>query len=257
MAVTLLPSADDPLLLAVVQFVQHFMSRNDASHNFEHIQRVVGLTNYIYTHLPADCPLRASINPTIMTLAALLHDVGDHKYLDLLPATQEEGGDESDASTDTDTDASTDASTTMVYRLLRHQLGASEDTSQRVQAIVNGVSYSAEIANPPEHIRHLVSRYPELAVVQDADRLDSMGAIGVARCFTFGGARTESTSLEEGMAQVEGRLLNVGGMMKTVVGRRLAKERGRRLRMFAEWYREEEGMVLGGGKGGEEAGWCF
>ncbi|PSR84181.1 hypothetical protein BD289DRAFT_345121, partial [Coniella lustricola] len=212
----------DPLLLAVVQFVQHYMSRNDASHNFEHIQRVVKLANHIYTHSPPS--FRATLDPTVMTLSALLHDVGDHKYL---PAN---------------TDRAT--ATTMVFHLLHHQLGACEDLALRVQTIVNGVSYSGEVAGEsaePGRMRELLERHPELAVVQDADRLDSLGAIGVARCFTFGGARTESVSLEEGMAQVEGRLRAVGGMMKTGVGRRMAKERSARLERFREWFREEEG----------------
>lgn len=95
----------------------------------------------------------------------------------------------------------------------------------------------------PVGVRRLIAQHPELAVVQDADRLDSMGAIGLGRCFTFGGARTESRSMEEAMEQVETRLLRVGEMMKTEVGRRLAKERSRRLMVFRDWYREEEDLV--------------
>lgn len=206
----------DPLLLSVVQFVQQYMSQNDASHNFEHIQRVVGLAKHIHAHSAE--PFRSQLDARVVTLSALLHDVGDRKYL-------REGEDPR----------------TMVSHLLQ-QLGAGEALAARVQAICLGVSYSSEMRDP-EALRRLVAVHPELAVVQDADRLDSIGAIGVGRCFTFGGARTDSVTMEEVMEQVETRLLRVGEMMKTDVGRRLAKERSQRLMVFRDWYREEEALV--------------
>ncbi|KAF3761040.1 hypothetical protein M406DRAFT_296574 [Cryphonectria parasitica EP155] len=215
MTVTLLPDTD-PLLLSVVQFVQQYMSRNDASHNFEHIQRVVGLSKHIYT--TSTDAFRQTLDITVITLSAFLHDVGDRKYL-------REGED----------------AHTMVYSLLRN-LGAPEDLSLRVQAICLGVSYSAEMRDPAR-VQQLIRLYPELAVVQDADRLDSIGAIGIGRTFTFGGARTDSTSMEDAMDQIETRLLRVGEMMKTDVGRRLAKERSRKLLVFKDWYRDEEALV--------------
>lgn len=215
MAVTVLLDSD-PLLRSVVCFVRQYMSQNDASHNFEHIQRVVNLSQYIYSHSAE--PLRQHLDVRLITLSALLHDVGDRKYL-----------------------KSGEDPFTMVHTLLR-TLGAPEDLAARVQAICLGVSYSSEVKDP-DRTRRLIGLHPELAVVQDADRLDSIGAIGVGRCFTFSGARTDSSSMEEAMGQVETRLLRVGEMMKTDVGRRLAKERSRRLRTFRDWWREEEGVV--------------
>lgn len=215
MAVTHLVETD-PLLLSVAQFVQQYMSQNDASHNFEHIQRVVGLANHIYAHSPD--AFRSRLDARTVTLAALLHDVGDRKY-------RKEGEDPR----------------TAVLHLLR-RLGAGEDLSHRVQTICGGVSYSSELRDPGG-VQRLLATHPELAVVQDADRLDSIGAIGLGRCFTFGGARTDSVSMEEAMEQVETRLLRVGDMMKTEVGRRLAKERSGRLMTFRDWYREEESLV--------------
>lgn len=215
MAVTTILDTD-PLLCSVIQFVQQYMSQNDASHNFEHIQRVVGLSKHIYLY-SADS-FRSQFDLRAVFLSALLHDVGDRKYL-------REGEDPD----------------TMVSTLLLG-LGCPRDLAARVQAVCSGVSYSAEVRNP-ERTRMLITQYPELAVVQDADRLDSIGAIGLGRCFTFGGARTESTSLEEAIEQVETRLLRVEGMMKTEVGRKLARERTRRLRTFRDWWREEEGLL--------------
>lgn len=220
MAVTIILDTD-PLFCSVIQFVQQYMAQNDASHNFEHIQRVVGLSKHIYLH--SFDTFRAQLDLRTVFLSALLHDVGDRKYL-------REGEDPN----------------TMVASLLIG-LGCPAPLAARVQAVCSGVSYSAEIRDP-QRTQNLITRFPELAVVQDADRLDSIGAIGLGRCFTFGGARTESSSLEEAMEQVETRLLRVEGMMKTEVGKKLARERTRRLRTFRDWWREEEGLL--GGFGG-------
>lgn len=207
---------NDPLLLSVIQFVRQYMSQNDASHNFEHIQRVFRLARHI--HVSTTEPQRSQLDARVIALSALLHDVGDRKYLR----------------------AGEDPRTAVC--LLLQRLGAGEALAARVQAICLGVSYSGEVRDP-EGTRELIEAHPELAVVQDADRLDSIGAVGVGRCFTFGGARTDSASMEEALEQIETRLLRVGDMMKTDVGRRLAKERIRRLLVFRDWYREEQTLT--------------
>lgn len=113
--------------------------------------------------------------------------------------------------------------------------------AKKIQTICQNVSYSSEIKNPA-HVTAVISEYPELAVVQDADRLDAIGAVGIGRMFTYGGAKT-GRSLDESMQHFDDKLLRLEGMIKTDVGRELARERTERLRVFKEWWGQEVAFV--------------
>lgn len=172
---------------------------------------MVGLAHLIYKESKED---EDELDLNVITLAALLHDVGDKKYL-------EEGQ---------------DASTLVLATLL--SFGAAEDLAIKVQRIVLGVSYSSEIKDPAQ-VKSLIVKYPELAVVQDADRLDAIGAVGIGRTFTFGGAKG-AKHMGETVQHFEDKLEKLEAMMKTTPGMRLAKERTERLRMFKGWWEEEQ-----------------
>lgn len=130
-------------------------------------------------------------------------------------------------------------------------LGASEILATKVQTIVTAVSYSTELKRP-DLIQATLAKHPELAIVQDADRLDALGAVGIGRTFTYGGAKGgkggEERGMEETMDHFSDKLLKLEGMMKTVEGRRMARERTERLRVFRGWWNEECGF--GDGKDG-------
>jgi uncharacterized protein len=202
------------LIPKVTAFVEKYMSRYDGSHDFDHIKRVVGLAHLIYRECKEDEEGREELDLHVITLAALLHDVGDKKYL-------EEGQ---------------DANTLVLATLLG--FGAPEDLAIKVQRIVLGVSYSSEIKDLAQ-VRSLISKYPELAVVQDADRLDAIGAVGIGRTFTFGGAKG-GRHMRETVQHFGDKLEKLEGMMKTSPGKRLAKERTERLKMFRGWWEEEQ-----------------
>lgn len=216
------------LIPKVTAFVEKYMSKYDGSHDFNHIRRVVGLAHLLYTEINkarAHSPLfdeeESDLDLHVITLAALLHDVGDKKYLQ----------------------PGQDANTLVLATLL--SFGAPEDLAIKVQRICLGVSYSTECKDPVA-TRGLIEKYPELAVVQDADRLDAIGAIGIGRTFTFGGAKG-AREMGETIQHFEDKLVKLESMMKTVPGMRMARERTERLKTFKSWWdgeqKEAEGLL--------------
>tara|TARA_R110002060_G_scaffold45497_2_gene56822 strand:+ start:1063 stop:1809 length:747 start_codon:yes stop_codon:yes gene_type:complete len=227
-------TTDYDLIEKVTDYVETYMDQFDGSHDFNHIKRVVGLAHEISSSTKSAHPLVTNdkqdspvLDPTVITLSALLHDVGDRKYLT-------EGRDP----------------TTQVRALLLN-FGASESLAQTVQAICLGVSFSSEIKDP-SHVTNLIAQYPELAVVQDADRLDAIGAVGIGRLFTYGGARTER-NMHGSVEMMDWKLFRLEGMMKTEKGKEMAREATRRMEMFRGWWREEIGTEDFGEKVLEEA----
>lgn len=128
----------------------------------------------------------------------------------------------------------------MVHDLLL-SFSTPPELARKVQRIVNGVSYTHEVRNP-SLIASLVAEIPELGVVQDADRLDAIGAVGIGRVFTYGGATTERP-MQVAMNQFPLKMLKVEKAMKTEPGRRMAKERTLQLRMFMDWWNEDMKMA--------------
>lgn len=201
----------DPLITQATALMKTHMSRYDASHDIHHVVRVVRLARHIYSRSP---PTNPPLDERAVILSALLHDMADRKYL-----------------------SPTEDASTLVHGALV-ACGCPAALAEKVQSICHGVSYSAEVRDPAR-VAELLDRYPELAVVQDADRLDAIGAVGIGRMFTYGGAMMPDRSLAGAMGHLDEKLLRLEGMMKTDEGRRLARERTERLRAFKEWWLEE------------------
>jgi uncharacterized protein len=241
------PVTDSLLIERVTEYVKQYMSHYDGSHDYNHILRVLGLTRLIASSSsPSQTPRSSDppppqYDPLTITLSALLHDVGDKKYL-----------------------KAGESAETMVENVLLG-FGADKELAKKIQKIASAVSYSSETKSTEsrQRVARLVKEIPELGVVQDADRLDAIGSVGIGRTFTFGGAVGERALLQSGgqngvekgtkrrgmdetIEHFTDKLEKLEGLMKTDVGRKLARERTRRLKLFREWWAEEARMAEDG-----------
>ena len=187
------------------------MDNFDPSHDYTHIQRVLKLAKTIEAREnSSDSTIR--YNSDVITLASLLHDVGDRKYLKV----------------------GEDGETMVEHLLLR--LKANAALASEVQAIVNHVSYTKEVKDPAK-VQAFLSEHRELAIVQDADRLDSIGAFGIARFFVY--HANKGDTLDAAMTYFPERLENLVGMMKTRTGRQMAAVRTQRVKEYRTWFEKE------------------
>ncbi len=139
-------------------------------------------------------------NHLIVSLAALLHDVDDYKLFN----------------TENNHNART---------FLNEQHICSE-TVERICEIINGVSYSKNRGSSPKSI--------EGKIVQDADRLDAIGAIGIARTFAYGGAH--GRSIMDSIKHFDDKLLLLKNEMNTVEGKRIAQARHDYIKAFVDEF---------------------
>jgi uncharacterized protein len=189
------------------------MSRYDCSHDFNHILRVVGLAKHILAEESKANPDK-KLHKQAILLAALLHDVGDKKYAK--PGEHAEQ---------------------MVSEILTRN-GCPPRFVAKVSLIVENVSYSNETKRP-QLVKAIIGAHPELAIVQDADRLDAIGAVGIGRVFAFGAVKDTGRGLQGSIDHFTDKLEKLESMMKTNTGKRLARERTIRLREFRSWWEEE------------------
>ena len=212
------------IIRSATKYVESHMSsaKYDSSHDFTHIKRVISLSLRI---LEAEQARRAmqqvpSLDETLVVLGALMHDVFDKKY-------QSPAIDETQPSR---------------FKSLLRAWGAGDDIVSTIEQLCESVSYSFEISIPKQQMQSLIQRIPELAVVQDADRLDALGAIGIGRCFTFSGAK--GRSMEDAMNHFGDKLLRLEGLMKTQAGKGMARERSEQMKVFTEWWYDEATVDL-------------
>ncbi|MFJ7737708.1 HD domain-containing protein [Lysinibacillus sp. NPDC097287] len=118
----------------------------DASHDFQHIERV-------YQNALAILHTEPGADEEVVKIAVLLHDVSDKKYTD--SKEQEEK--------------------------LISELKMSEEKKQHIRDCIAQVSFNGG--------HELEATSIEAKIVRDADRLDAIGAVGIARTFAFGGAK--------------------------------------------------------------------
>ncbi len=149
----------------------------------------------------------AGCDQEIVSLAALLHDADDHKLF------------------------ATENNANARRFLEEHRIPA--ETADRICAVINAVSFSRNRGRRPDT--------PEGGIVQDADRLDAIGAVGIARTFAFGGKHGRSP--EESIAHFHEKLLLLKDMMNTEKAKEIAEERHAFMEAFLREWDAETGAA--------------
>ena len=137
-----------------VEFVKYTLSDAEGGHDWWHIYRVWKSAKHIAQHEEVDL--------FIVELGALLHDIADSKFHD---------GDEQIGP--------------QKARVFLHSNHVDEVVIDHIEKIISNISFKG--GQLPQKFKS-----PELDVVQDADRLDAIGAIGIARTFNYGGHKGRS-----------------------------------------------------------------
>lgn len=207
------------IIVAATAFIKNRLQQAEGGHDWFHIERVVRLAERIAQE--------EAVDTYVVMLSALLHDVADAKF---------HGGDE-------------DIGPKTAEDFLK-SLKVEPTVIERVAFVVRYVSFKGGHNKPPYCT-------PELDIVQDADRLDALGAVGIARCFNYGGFKnrplydpsippdlqmdkeTYKKGASPSLNHFYEKLLLLKDQMNTKTGRILAEERHRFLEIYIDRFLKE------------------
>ncbi len=213
----------EQIIAETTEFVQQKLKDAEGGHDWFHIQRVLKNAREIAAG--------EDVNLFVVELGALLHDIADYKF---------HNGDESVGP--------------KIARDFLERKKVPETIIQHVENIIKWVSFKG--GNEQQTFNS-----PELQVVQDADRLDALGAIGIARTFNYGGFKNRplfdpeikpnlNMSKEEYKKSTAPtinhfyeKLLLLKDRMNTNTGKKLAAERHEFMEHFLKEFYEEWGIT--------------
>lgn len=212
------------LINKTILFVKGKLANAEGGHDWFHIQRVY--KNALLIANGENC------DETVVKLGALLHDIADSKF---------HAGDET-------------VGPKMARQFLESE-GASEAIISHVIQIINNISFKG---GKTEKTFSSI----ELDIVQDADRLDAIGAIGIARAFNYGGFKNRTMhdpqiapNLQMSKEEYKNsdaptinhfyeKLLLLKDKMNTETGKQIAEQRHQYMQEFlAQFYAEWDGEL--------------
>ena len=200
-------------------FVKQQLQDAEGGHDWFHIERVYN--NALLIAKGEEC------NLLIVQLGALLHDIADSKFHD---------GDET-------------VGPALAWRFLENE-NVPEEIILQVVNIIENISFKGGNFEKKFHSK-------ELDIVQDADRLDALGAIGIARTFNYGGFKNRALydpEIKPNLAMTKEeykastaptinhfyeKLLLLKDRMNTQTGKQLAEQRHRYMEDFLEQFYAE------------------
>jgi len=205
------------------EFVKQTLKNAEGGHDWFHILRVWNNAKLIAENEKVDI--------FIVELGALLHDIADSKF---------QNGDETIGP--------------KVAREFLKNIAVSEEIILHIENIITNISYKGG------NFKQTFTS-PELDVIQDADRLDAIGAIGIARCFNYGGFKNRplyNPKIKPKLNQTKEeyknseaptinhfyeKLLLLKDKMNTASGKKIAEERHQYMEAFLQqFYSEWDGL---------------
>ena len=214
----------ETVIQKTIDFVKEVLSEAEGGHDWWHIYRVWKLSKHIAQ--------TENVDMFIVELGALLHDIADSKFHD---------GDEEIGP--------------RKAREFLSSLNVEENIIIHVENIISNISFKG--GNHTQKFKSL-----ELDVIQDADRLDAVGAIGIARTFNYGGHKNREIYNPEikpnlNMSKEEyknsnaptldhfyEKLLLLKDRMNTNTGKSMAEHRHKFMEQFLdEFYKEWNGEI--------------
>lgn len=214
----------DQIIEKTISFVKEKLAHAEKGHDWFHIERV-------YKNALAINAVEQGDEKVVM-LAALLHDIADPKF---------NNGDEEIGPT--------------IAGQFMSDLLIDEEVIQHVQQIIRNLSFKASFGT-------ITFSSKELDVVQDADRLDAIGAIGIARAFTYGGYKNRvlyDPDIEPNLHMTKEeyknttaptinhfyeKLLLLKDLMRTSSGKQIAQQRHDFMNTYLnQFYAEWEGQA--------------
>ena len=203
-----------------ISYVKSELQGAESGHDWFHIERVYNNTLLLLNSEEA--------NEEVCILGALLHDIADSKF---------HGGDEN-------------VGPKKAYEFMS-SIGIDEEVKKHVVLIIENISFKGGNFQKNFHSK-------ELEIVQDADRLDAIGAIGIARTFNYGGYKNNSMHDPDQLPKLNmtkeeykhhkgttinhfyEKLLLLKDLMNTETGKQIAQKRHEYMegfleQFFAEW----------------------
>ena len=199
-------------------FVQTELGEEATGHDWFHVDRVRRNALYIWK-------IEQTGDPFIIEMAALLHDIPDEKL--------NESAEKGEAKLD----------------LFLQTVQLAGEQKEQIKTIIASISYKGG--------RKLKLEYQEAKIVQDADRLDAIGAIGIARAFAYGGKKgqpiynpsfhvREEMTLEEyrkgnstSIHHFYEKLLKLKDLLNTDTAKKMAESRHQMMETFLEQFYQE------------------
>jgi len=210
------------LINNTILFVKQQLENAEGGHDWFHIERVY--KNALLIAREEECDI------LIVKLGALLHDIADSKF---------HNGDESIGP--------------KIAREFLESQGLKEESIQHIIAVIENISFKGGNFEKKFNSK-------ELEIVQDADRLDALGAIGIARTFNYGGFKNRAlynpriqpnlnmnkeeykNSESPTLNHFYEKLLLLKDKMNTPTGKKLAEGRHKYMELFlSQFYAEWDG----------------